>query len=648
MLILRSFVFLVLILAGPCDLVAARVTCFTVQGNDGHRGAYAGHAILRHLASGVELERQVTYADPLPESDHLVVSWRGTATASGTGHEFRVELRRLGLVTRIGASARTARDAAPVIVLGKARFASPTLSGASLRFDVNFDGPAPSRPVETWTPTDGPLEPAPRENIRWRVFSPAGVENPLLGLLFLTYRARKDIASYATRPEFVSNELSVAVDRTARTWYRRSPERSVLLMNRVDDEHNLFEQTLRARAFASKMVEKMRAAQADMERLHLDETGMIAGAFEDDPQRRATSGDGALHQGIWVASQVYRYMVTGEAAALEHVRRGTGALVTLVEIVEDPTTFARAIQDARTAPADWPRGKGPYAGLAWMRGGNNDMLHGIEYGFLAASKVLPVDDPLRARMLRASRSLLEQCPVARRGTHVIFLAAVAAGLSGDPADLERYERALGWRTWIDRQWIAAGNGLMHVRGITDWSGHHLAAITFCALRLLRGIAPAPAPALDEPERTWREAGRFGTRNGWRRFFALREALLTVLAAAQREPGAVSEAKDILVEIVCPKAVAPPGMIVTLDRRVDPATCVSSCPTLPWKLDWLLHDGRVQVTTGVGYFQAGAWDNTFIRSPLAVASTFGPVRHPSQDFLHAYWLARLTHVLEEED
>ena len=42
-----------------------------------------------------------------------------------------------------------------------------------------------------------------------------------------------------------------------------------------------------------------------------------------------------------------------------------------------------------TAPSSWTVGTGAYAGVAWLPGGNNDMLHGIDYGFLAAEQVLP-------------------------------------------------------------------------------------------------------------------------------------------------------------------------------------------------------------------------------------------------------------------
>ncbi len=87
-----------------------------------------------------------------------------------------------------------------------------------------------------------------------------------------------------------------------------------------------------------------------------------------------------------------------------------------------------------------------------------------------------------------------------------------------------------------------------------------------------------------------------------------------------------------------------GEPVVYDRRVDPESELSPLPTLPWKGDWLVDEGRRQLTRSAPLFHRAIGDNAYASNPFAPGHGLSPVRHPGQDFLHAYWFARMTGLL----
>jgi hypothetical protein len=374
----------------------------------------------------------------------------------------------------------------------------------------------------------------------------------------------------------------------------------------------------------------------DMEQNHVDVNGMI-GNGGGAPGSINVSGDGALHTGCWVASQVYRFQATGDAQALANVEKGVNALCLLVEICPNKNEFARAVWPTATAPSNWIAGTGAFAGISWLQGGNNDMLHGIDYGLLAAEQVLPAGHALRARMAAATKSLLDNVSIAQSGTHQVFLASVSAKCSNDPAEIARYKTALQGNT-KDRIWTQLGGGLIMEQGIADWSGHHLGACAFCAERILGGANPDP------DEQGWKNVGASGAKAAYVAMWTAREGMVDAIAAAVGAQGAGDQTKDVLAEIPCPKPLG--------DAKFEPACTdfwsVSPYPSDPWKFDWMTNLGRVQALYGLQLFYRGADENYWARGPLETDSNVGPNQQTSQDYLHAYWLGRVAGYITPND
>ena len=191
---------------------------------------------------------------------------------------------------------------------------------------------------------------------------------------------------------------------------------------------------------------------------------------------------------------------------------------------------------------------------------------------------------------------------------------------------------------VEKLWITQGDGLFNLWGIADWSGHHLAQVTFCQLRLLGGASPSG------DEQAWRDAGISGLKVGFNNMLGCREPLLAVVAAAGSVSGASDQGKDLLVELPCPK----PSGDVEFDSRVSGDFCMSPYPNVPWKNDWMTNPGRMQSIDGRPYFYQDAGDNFFNGNPFSFDGSLSDVRNPGQDFLHAYWLARLTGTLGPKD
>lgn len=544
---------------------------FEVRGADA-RGPYSGHAV---LAQG-QVHRLVRWDAPLSDGRALWAAWHGTHDGAVATYRLRQER----VISALGADRVDTASSPEVVVVTRA---------------------------ERWTPTAAPAPEIPARAVTWLDFDD-GAAGPLpdwtLARLFWTYRLVAPRTADRAR-------YRMPVDRTGRAWLARHPD-AVLLVDAPADPFSVRAARLRADAFGRPLAEKARRFQDDMQ-----------------PDRVAMGGDGALYVGTWVASQVYRWRLTREPPALAAVQAGVATLCALVEAPGDPSAFARAIARPADRP-EWPARNG----VAWLPGGNNDMLHGIEYGFLAASTILS-EGQLRQRAAAACRSLLDHCPIARRGTHALILSAALDRLAPSEDTAARLVQAAE-RAWIDRHWVAAGNGLVHLRGITDWSGHHLAAVTFSCLRLM-----AEAPR--EAEREWIAAGRAGVLAGWRRMRVARETLLAILASEVGGVGAASDARALLQEFPYPKGSSGDGAVV-IDRLVDPAVAMSPIPSLPWKLDWLTNAGRQQVLDGVPLFYHAEGDNLFNDNPFSRGWSFPREPDPGPDYLHAYWLARRAGVL----
>jgi hypothetical protein len=365
------------------------------------------------------------------------------------------------------------------------------------------------------------------------------------------------------------------------------------------------------------------------------------------PPYREFSLSPVLYTGTWAASQYYRWKTTNEQEALDNIVRAVTGAALCVEISPNKAEFARAVDSlanakpGQIAPGgkySWEAGTGAHANLMWMRGGNNDMLHGIEICFAIGAEVLPAGHPLRAQIGAQAASLLTSVKDAQDGNHEVILSYAAAKTTGSAVWQKRYKDALGFKNVLHKLYVQQGGNLTHYQGTADWSGHHLGCQTLLALQLLGGAAP------NADERSWRDAVTQGLKAGWDMSGLYREGLVAALAAGVKVPGASDIVRGVLAEIPYPKAYGD----VEVDFTVSDDFCMSPYPSAPWKLDWTTDPSRKQSLRSYPYFYRGVETNYWNRSPLAYQG--GPDRNqePGQDYLVAYWLARSAGVLGPND
>ncbi|MBI3726483.1 hypothetical protein HY251_21375 [bacterium] len=603
-----------------------------VAGEDPVHGAFSGTAVVAASGEGMTVERLVTFAKRLPDGRELISAWNATAKKSSKGLEVSVSLRRADAYKRVGHLRRTEADKEPLLLRATLAASGKALAGT-------FVGAAGEKgPTETWTPSNAAAPPFPRTDRK--SFPLHKVDEGTRESMFRTYsdfHALADVAPYASRPEFKRAQHFCPVDHTAKDFYRERGPTCVVVLDKVQDEISIAEERARADAFSYRLCEKARRCDADMKNIHLLRCGMIA-AVDTASGQHWVSGDGALYQGVWVESQVFRWLVTRDAEALGNVELGTRALVTMAEISSDRTGFARALEDGSTRREGFVKGTGKHADTAWLPGGNNDMLHGLECGFFAAETVLPAGHPLRAEIGAQARSLLESVKISRRGTHRIFLARVAWKTTGDAELKARYEEAIGPGSAGERKLCSLGQGILQMQGITDWSGHHLALVDLIGLHMLGGSSPS------DDERAWREAATAGAKKAFANVENAREGLLAVVAGACGDERAKAAAKDILEEIPYPKPIGD----AEIDLRVSKEFCMSPYPANPWKLDWTTNPGREQAIEGHPHFMRGSCDNYWNEGTLDFLGWVSEMRFAPQDYLHAYWLARLGGVIGPDD
>jgi hypothetical protein len=623
----RALLLMILVapLAGAQDFTGT----WDVVGTDPTVGAYAGAATVERAATGWRVTRLVRVARPLPDGRTLALSWHGAGQTVGNALRVDVDLRQQDFVVEHAGLRRGPQHRAPLRV-------SATLSGTLTTIAGRFvDAAGALVADDVWTRTGRVDPPSPGVERRLDPL-PSSSPRALFMRLFQSYHTLPALQPYVSRPEFQAAVHLQRVDTTGRDYTRAHPDH-LLVVQKVADDIALLEEGLRASAFRWRLHEKARGWGEEMLRDHVEASTGMLGGLETSARRHVVHGDSALHQGVWVASQAYRFQATSDPQALANVESGVRALLLMVDAPGNPDEFARAVEDASTAPANWARSTA-IPGLAYLQGGNNDMLHGIEYGFVSAERVLPAGHPLLAEIGARARSLVLHCKVAQRGKHTLLLGGVATRLTGDPAVRDRYRKVMTWSP-LERLWLMLGEGVPILQEVNGRSGPHLATCTFAGIRVLGGARP------NLLERSWRWLADRGLGRAFAAARACRPGNLAAVAAFAGVPGAGDVARDVLTELPFPR----PTGTARYDHEIDPEFCLSPYPALPWKLDWMRDPGRQQSLISYPLWELGESDNYWKEGPFAgFRGGINSMRWSSQDLLHAYWAGRAAGAITPAD
>ena len=617
------------------------VGVWDVTGSDA-RGTYTGQAEVRTSPEGYTFVRTVQYASSVVVETDRSLHWLffGTLTRSGAQVTPSSSLKRLDFVTAHKGLTRSATDG-PIPLTGTFTLgASGALTGT-----FAGDGIALS---DTWT-NKKPLGPHPIFVDERRTVpahpAPSPAEKQQLFTLYAQYQARPELAPYVNRPEFQAAVHGHVHDTTDKAFYRAN-KNALRVVGKVIDDISLVETRARADAYRWTLGEKAARYQDDIEKRFVDPSvGMIphggppGGGYDD----QWASGDGSLWTSIYLASQVYRYEVTGEARALDNVLVSLDAMLKLQEITGDWKHFARTLRKTRHEGGIWHEGAGALAGYEWMEGGNNDMVKGLYYAYLLGWGLLcdgkTGHEAICARLRTNAKHLTDDVDLggATQGntTNLLPAAWLYAVVTDSPTDAITYgAKAAGY--WTLAKVPIAATPVYYSNGTVDWSGTHLTSVgdtiyALLAARLNLG-GDAQAVVRGHIDASYKNLAQ-------QRFpeWPLLEAAFGTNASPTSP--IIADAVSRLEEAQAPKVE------LTIDRRLTPDFCMSPYPNLPWKGDWV----------------KGNWMQGLVSYPLfemhpdvlywKVANdylAYEGYEAPGGDYLHLYWFARKHGLLGPND
>jgi len=617
---------------------------FTVTGSDSLQGDYEGLVEIRKGDSPNFIRlvqyNNLQFPDPRLGFDYSVnTAWTGTLTG-GQSPTIEVSLKVADFITHYGELDRTAADGDPVIVNGT------ITSTKKNSYDVSYqtaEGSVHSfTAAETWTFSqpngENPLF------VNEDKFSPSHGPMPqslhdLVFFLLQQYHSLPFFDNYRDREDFIAAIHYFAQTRTDFDWYRQHTH-EIRVVNKWIDAISMAEAMLRARSFSPKFYEKAAMFDAEMPTQYLNTLGMFSSAlYGSDPLQQSESGDGLLWTGCYLASQVFRYLTTGEQAALDNWLRALDGLFLSHDMPQDPTTFGRTVRLHQTGGGkEWIQGTGPYEEYDWLCCGNNDMIQGLYYGYLLSWLFLPDDpqyDSYREGIAQRAAILADSATVALDGEFNEIKANWIAYLATqDEKYKTRYQQL--WSNSLLKFYTWFGGGQFYVWGITDWSGQHLDTIGQLVLWF-------SANASDDQESL--QIINEGWSNGMR-MNSVTQTFWPIAAYSLSDPP--SELDGVLEIAVWNMRETPfPKQSLSIDRRIDPTWCASPFPSLFWKFDWM-QGGRYQGLYGVPVFER-MHSNILMTSPLDFEMgetdwTDGG----GADFLHAYWLGRYYGVFSATD
>ena len=621
---------------------------YNIAGVDDVHGSYTGQAEFRSISKGeYQYTRLVKYdnlsfVDDIGEEyTQIETAWSGAARLDHSTVRIELTLKRAHFIKGYNGLEREYRHRNPLEVTGVFSLDGEDIEGL-------FDSPENIVSVaETGVRvSDIGSEPIwKNEDTYYESHSdPPSFFKDLLNILLSGYHDLPFYDDYRDREEFKRYVHFTPQFRTGLDYYRANPD-GLRVAGKVLDVISMKESQMRADAFKYTLAEKAEFLDLDTQEKNINKHGMLANYYiGTDPPEHMYDYDSLLWTGTYVASQAYRYLATGEPEALANMLHSLDGLIVCVEITGDPAEFARTLRtvgeegnknkDSETGKYNaWNPGTEEFEGIEWRYPGNNDMLHGIFYGYTAALLALPDDpayDEYRDRMEQTVVSLAENSVVVTESLfNPIPINYLAYLFTGDNKFLTAYKQAYNLAL---KFWLSSGNGLFFLWGISDWSGQHLNTNALQTLALLDLIQGKPVS----------EIVKAGFVNGMYNTRSVRQPLVAISAHAFATPGPEFDAiwEDAVWSL---REMPTHKRAVAMDIRVNGQWCASPLPSLFWKLDWS-EGGRHQGLYGTPIFMRGDTSCWYNNNPYSISRGESTTYAGGADFLHAYWLGRYFGVL----
>lgn len=491
-------------------------------------------------------------------------------------------------------------------------------------------------------------------------------------------RADPYYKSFENRPEYKSQMQYCILDKTDFDYLRKNKQ-SLSLNNKVLDPISLVEASLRRRAYAPTLEEKARLFEEDMKNNHINELGLFSGAAFDGNSRVAftPNGDGALWSGMYAGAEAMRYLATKDPDALSNYKRVTRGLMLLMDVTGNPAEFGRtahSIEPGESLGPHWEKGVAPYEGIKYIKIGNNDMIKGLFHSFAWAYEILPEDDPFLAEVSAHARRL-PQLRISHEKVHPgnRFCAAGLAAL-GSAKDEDLLKFLAVYEGIMQPVGLLRLDEGFYAGGMGDWSGVNLIMVSQVSeiiiaknlARKFRQSAPWAAPFLDECVGHLRQK-LFET---WATYADVRRDFMTIAADAfssgnnkvmnfpdgttpanwgRKESWPLVREQSVwgLREFPVPDY----KHSVSFNFMLKPDWCMSAWLHLPWKS---LVEPKPLAFYYQGVYNYPLFEGQALDTDNAWTSAFQYAggsspkhRNGRIDFLHVYWMGRLSGLIDSK-
>lgn len=613
---------------------------FDISGKDDQWGDYSGRGELRwnQWDKRYDVIRLIELSKADFEGFNIAWAFTGVAESVNSSLVVNAELAQIGFITSYG---ELSREGAPTENLNL----SLELIGDQKRLIVknlshDLRGIANK---ETWqwvSPiNEEPIWKSEREPVRVHQAPSPRIRDTLFDL-FAGYHARIELLPYLDRQDFNQAIHYFIRDLTDYQFSRENPN-TLRVAQKVIDPISLAETRLRHLAFRQTLAEKAAYYDPNMEKFHINGAGLLAGRQANtDPPVFMEDMSSTLWTGVYIQSQALRHLVTGESKALDNLLFCLRGLILCYDIVPELGQFARSARPHdENSPSDWQRGEGAFADYDYLPGGNNDMLHGFQIGFLFGWMALgqsPEHAPLKQDMIRVLEGLLAGHDDAHDGLiNEMKMVLLLYLFTGEEQYHQRYREL--WETFYLRLFIVdLGNGSFNIYGISDWSGNHLNFQSMIVLTMA-------AELVDDPDlelfKTGCQSAVEMMQNVSLGYYQL---AMSTLSGVQ-SPQVIEDALRRLREFPAPK------VHTNIDWRINPKFSMSPFPSLPWKFDWGVPGSpRLASLYSFPIYEGGADNFIWRGSPFGFRDGESDMEDHSADYLAAYWFARYFNLIDSSD
>lgn len=491
-----------------------------------------------------------------------------------------------------------------------------------------------------------------------------------LSKVFKEYRNHPEVSVYGERPEFKTATQYMVRDKTDADFYLQNPN-VLRITNKTTNPLSLAEALMRRNAYGQTLHEKENFLRHETIKYNLNKVGNLENAIVDGNGNhigKIPEYDTALWSSMFGWSEMLRYQVTNNPDALKNFRLVLDAILTLVEITNDPKEFARGISVSPVTEnlgEGWVQGTGKFAHLKWRQGGNNDMIKGVFITLILAHQVVKEDETeLLERIRRTTKALHQLKAISEKKANL----GVAEGLDAlwnrdEEKLLSFHDKAINIVTALGKIGDI-GTGI-YFGGIADWSGIHLTMTSnFSQLLLAKelqtvfteGEANFKARRLQKSAENKLIDMYQLYKNTNRDFLMLMN--WAYIPKFQKDPEIQSNVREALWSL---KEIPAPRSFGNAQAELSKHThwSLSAWPRLPWKAlsgfrklkDDFDYRNLKQGAYSYPYFEGLAWNCTYIwkHSPYEPHySSDSSVKTFSADYLLVYWASRASNIISDKD